>query len=580
MKWYWKILVGLFVMLVIGFFSIDYIATSIVEKEVKKFKNQVRHNYDFDYKSLNLSLIGRTIVLREFEFYTIVDSSYNTNKFDFKLDKLDLKYATYSDIFFNRSVDIIEVVLRQPEISFGLRSLSGKDSKNDDSNKKNDSLKTSFFEKITLEEIRIESGKVNFYNLEKPDKKIVFVNDLDVNVNGFVIDLMKDSFFISEASKKPLFSFKEIYKNDLKNHNLHVDEIQYSYYTKDLKITNFHFENKDSPEVYRKTLSYRSPWFSINVPEIQLKIDPDLIYDSGILLLPKLAITDADITISNDLRLPLKPSHKPMPGSQIKASNINFLMDSLIINNAQLTYIHKGEAVETGFLKFSKFNALALNVTDMDSLIAINPYLDLKVSAKLWDEGNLNTNFRMDLSSDLDRMDVAGSLKNMSMKKIENMVKPLFGIAVNSGQINQLAFNFGMDENMSKGKIIFDYSDLQLDVKAEDKDQKKVEQETQYTDKSMGILNFAFNNAIKSSNIPGDKNYKSEGNIILDRVKDKSVFDLLWNSLAVGMMDIVVFDALYNSQKNYEKKLKKQEKKAKKQENQNTKKGLFNKKEK
>ena len=186
----------------------------------------------------------------------------------------------------------------------------------------------------------------------------------------------------------------------------------------------------------------------------------------------------------------------------------------------------------------------------------------------------------MDLSSSLDRIDASGSLKNMSFKKAENMVKPLYGIEVLSGYIDQMLFDFAMDENNGKGKMVFDYRDLKVDVKAEDKKDKKEGDETKYTDKSVGVFNFAANNAVRTSNIPGEKGYKTDGNIIVDRTKNKPVFDLLWNCLANGMMDIAIKDLYFNSEKNYSKKQKKAAKKAKKADEFTEKGGFFRKKKK
>ena len=564
MKWYWKLLIVLFVLIITGYFSVDYFATSIIKAKAELLKEQVKDDYKFNYKSLDLSLIERSIVLKEFEFYTIVDSSYNENKYDFKIDKLSLKYATYFDLFLKKSVDIIDVHLKEPEIRYGLRDHKNNTSNNDQV-ENGDSLGASFFKMVTLENFQIESGKVDFYNLKSPDKKIVFVNDLDVDIQGFVIDLEKDSIYITESSEKPLFSFKEIYKNDLEKHNLNIDEIQYFFRTKELVVKNFVFENKESPAVYRKSLKYRSPWFSITVPEIQIKIDPRKIYDHGIFHIPKIEITEVSAIIDNDLNFPIKPGKKPMPGSSIKALKQNLLIDSIQISNSSLKYIHKAEAAETGYLKFSKLDALALRVTDIDSLIAINPFMDLKVKATFWDEGSLNVNYRFDLSSQVDRIDVSGSLKNMSLKKAENMVKPLYGIEVQSGQIDELVFDFSMDDNIGKGTMKFDYSELKLDVKKEEKQEKNDSLNIEYTNQSSGVLNFAANQAIRTSNMPGEGSYQATGNIIIDRTKNKPVFDLLWNCIANGMMDIAIKDAFFDSQKNYEKAFKKYQKQQKKE---------------
>ena len=560
MKWYWKVLIAFLCLLGLIYFSVDYFATRIIESQAELLKKQVEGEYEFNYKSLDLSLIDRSIVLREFEFFTIVDSTYRENKYDFTLDKLSLTYATYFDLFFKRSVDIIEVVLREPEIKYGLRNHK-KEKTIHVAEEPKENKKIPFFNSITLEKFRIESGKVDFYELRNPDEKIIYVNDLDVDVNGFIIDLEKDSMYISQSNEKPVFSFKEITKSDLKKHDLNIDEIQYFFDSKDLKISNFVFKNKETPAVYRKSLSYRSPWFAIKVPEITINIDPRKIYDSGVFHIPKIQLDSVDVLIANDLNFPIKPGHKPMPGKSITSLKQDFLIDSLVVKNSKLVYTHKMEAADEGNLKFTNLDVIATGITDIDSLIKMNPFLDMSVSSTFWDEGRLNTTFRMDLSSSLHRIDVSGSLRNMAFKKAENMVKPLFGVEIVSGKINQMLFDFAMDENKGEGKMVFDYENLKIEVKKTDKSQKNESDEIVYTEKKGGFFSFAANEAVKTSNMVGDAKYKSEGNIIVDRIKFKPVFDLLWNCLANGMMDIAIKDLYFDSVKNYGKKQQKQTKK-------------------
>ena len=560
--------ISLIVLMVIAFFSIDYVATNIVEAEARELKRQVEGEYEFNYKELELNLTSKSIVLREFEFLTLTDSFDNRNKFDFKIDKLFLKYDSYRDILFSGTVDIVEVLLRQPEISYGIRSHLKKSKQKKKEKEKQKNPQNGFFEKIILEKFLIESAKADIYRLERPDTKVVFVNDLAVNVNGLVLDLLKDSFYISETNEKPLFSFKEVYKNDLKQHNLSVDEIQYHFEDKELTITNFKIENKLPPDEFIKTLSHRNAWFSIKVPQLKIEIDPRYIYDYAVFYIPKLEISDADVTISNNLTLPIKPGHKPMPGTEINSIDQNFLIDSLILNNIAFKYILKKETAEPGQLKFTKLNGLATNVTDIDTLLAKNPFMDLRLRGLLWDEGKANINFRFDLTSSVDRIDVAGSLKDLPVKKAENMIKPLFGVEVKSGHIDQAVFEYTMDENNGVGKMKFDYRDLKVDVKTEDKKQNKESDEVHYTEKSAGLLNFAVNEAVRTNNTPDMKNYRPEGNIIVDRVKIKPVYDLLWNCLANGMMDIAIKKTFYDSLKSYEKKQKKEEKAKVKEEKQ------------
>ena len=147
----------------------------------------------------------------------------------------------------------------------------------------------------------------------------------------------------------------------------------------------------------------------------------------------------------------------------------------------------------------------------------------------------------------------------MPLSKAENMVKPMFGVSIPSGYLNNLSYNLVMNENIGRGSLRFDYKDLKVDIK-KDSTEKHIEESGEV--KSNKFLNFIGNEAVISNNIPGTKNYVSEGYMIFDRTKNKPIFDLYWHCLQSGIMDVVIIDAFYKSNVNYEKKEKKKAKEA------------------
>ena len=66
--------------------------------------------------------------------------------------------------------------------------------------------------------------------------------------------------------------------------------------------------------------------------------------------------------------------------------------------------------------------------------------------------------------------------------------------------------------------------------------------------------------AVRRDNVPGRKTYDPIGYIIRDRVRDKAFSDALWGSIQMGIFDVVLKDAFYNSRKKYGKEEKKKEK--------------------
>jgi len=572
MKWYYKVLLTFVALLLIALASIDFIVARMVEESIKKVQLELADRYRFDYDKIEVGFLKKEIRLKNFTFSTVGDSAIIRNKIDFSLRKLHLKIDNYKEVISNGKINIIKAELKNPIIYYGVRREMNKENVDQNSFDQDpqseylDSIsvdREAFVSSLFINEIRIENGKMDIYHLNNPDRKLIHSENVRILGEAFNLDFNATELDDIVNASEVIIHLQEIRSDELKKHDLNVKDVQFTYSKNELLIAGFNFKNKEEPAIYAAKQKYRSPWLDIYVDTVSISVNPWHIYNKGVLYIKDVNVVGANATIYNDVTLTLKPTHQPMPSRAIRNISIPLKIDQINIANSTLKYLHKTEAKNTGLFELDELYVSAHNITNIDYIIDSNPNLTLNVSGLLWGKGELSAEIDIDLKHEIDYVYAKGSIINMPLQNAENMIKPLYGVSIKSGYLEELSYDLAMNENKGEGRMVFNYSDLVIDIK---KDSLK-HSDLDGNEKSNKFLNFLTNEAVRSNNLPSDKKYHSYGYMIFDRTKNKPIFDLYWNSLQTGLMDIVVHDALYTSQGAYSKKKKKEKKRTDRKRN-------------
>ena len=572
LKWYWKALIIFAVVFSIVVVSANYITAYLADKQLNKIKEQFAGRFDFSYDNLTVRLLQKEVVLKNFRFFSVVDSTFEKDKIDFQLDKLFLDLDSYSELAISGKLVLKKVGIYNPTVVYGLKRLNKKTGESEieppDSNRVD--KKDLFLKYLHIDEFVLENAKADVYRLIKPDKKILYIDDLDIHATGISVDFTTDSLFASSSIETLIYDASDIINNDLKYHELAVGNIHYDISTRGFEISKFHIKNKQSRDAYNKSRTYRSPWLAIDVEKIHFDIFPWEVYQNGIFDLGKIVLTEPDIVLYVDLNLPLSPKIKPMPSKMIRDIPVQFNLDSLQLIDASFVFMPKMKGENPGNVELAPINGYLTHITNVPENLVEDPNMKLDIDCKIWDEGIVDIYMEIDVPDKNDPMYVKGQVEDLNLKQVENMIKNLFGIEVMSGYLKLLKFEYIADDVTSNGKVVFNYHDLALDLKKKAGKIKETN-ENIYKDKSNKLLNFFAKGAIRKDNMPGYGKYKPIGYIHRERIRDKAFSDALWGSIEVGIFDVAIKDAFFNSKKKYnkkeKKKLRKEEQAAREAEN-------------
>ena len=563
---------SIILLLLIGFLSIDYIISGIVDSKVKVIQKELKGTFDFEYSSLKVSFFRKRIDLKKFKLKSASDTSSNKNSIEFNLEKLILKIENFEDVLFEGKLHFKEVILKHPMINYGLREKLPKTEVNEDSfseeeDEEEDAGEQRATEKlinlILIDQLSVINGEAAIFSKNNIDKKLLYIKDLGVESTAISIDLNETSLDRMFQDDEFKVRIRDLYSDEIKDLHLEVKKIDFTKSSNSIEISGLYLKNTEKAKTFVSKQKFRAIWMDIIVDKIKLNISPRQIYNKGLVYLKKIEIDGVHAELYNDVTLALKPGHKPMPPSIIRDISLPFKIDSIILKNSELSYFHKDKADAPGLLQFKELEVIVTRATNIDYLIEQNSRMNIDIKAKPWGKGDFVGNISLDLDNPMDYVYARGTLTNLPFKEVENMTKPLYGVEIASGKIDVLKYDLTMNEDIGKGSLRLDYKDLKIDIK---KDKEKKDSETG-EHKSNKFFNFVANEAVITSNMPGLKNYESEGYVIFDRNKNKPIFDLLWNCIQVGIMDVVVPNALYSSKSHYkknEKKVKKEEKKKKK----------------
>jgi len=240
---------------------------------------------------------------------------------------------------------------------------------------------------------------------------------------------------------------------------------------------------------------------------------------------------------------------KPMFKEMIDNIPLALDLDSVAISNSSVTYSELGaKKEESGTIVINEINGNIVGITNIPELQQKLGQLSANLTASLSGQAAMNVALVVPYNGESFTLNV--EVGNMDLVKLNPTLTPLAGVEIESGELNGIKFYMNASKANSQNKLIFDYSDLHMNMVKESKD---------HTEKKRLFLSAVANAAIRNNNIPGEDkyltaNYQSERNMY------RSPVNYIIQGLIQGIIRIVpgknVQKALTKEKKNKKKKKK------------------------
>lgn len=234
-----------------------------------------------------------------------------------------------------------------------------------------------------------------------------------------------------------------------------------------------------------------------------------------------------NLDIFRDKRKAFKHTIKPTLHSLLRDFPSRMSIDSFAIQDGDINYEeHAKRADKAGMVSFNNVRALIYNITNDTAEIRKTKYLVIRSEALLMGKAKLKVQLKVDLPDKANSILCNGSLSQMEIRELNNILERNGFISIKSGVVDELSFNFTANENRASGKSTFLYHNLEIAV---------LNKETKNDDAlKEQLLSLIVNQQIMNSN-PTQSGGIRKGTIAYARDPEYFVFNYLLKSILSGV---------------------------------------------
>ncbi|WP_339876452.1 hypothetical protein [uncultured Algoriphagus sp.] len=243
-----------------------------------------------------------------------------------------------------------------------------------------------------------------------------------------------------------------------------------------------------------------------------------------------------DSLILHDLRNKNKPRpidepEKPMFEGMVELIPFPLEVDTIKVLNSQITYSQISEGkTKPGSLNFEQLSALITHAVSIDSLQSGE--MNIHGEAVLNGFAPMRMDVTVPYGKDKaeEKFHLEASVDPFGLPSLNGILGDLVSVNINSGTMEKLEITMDANPRFSSNFMKFHYKDLKLELRDENEKKKK-------------LMSTISNILISSNNLPENRNYKT-ASFQTVRNKYRGTFNLIWESLREGMLEIAPGDLM------------------------------------
>ncbi|WP_057937707.1 AsmA family protein [Algoriphagus resistens] len=526
-----KILWVLGILILLGFSSIFLVEMWLVKTLPERMNAKEDRSYDILFEDVNVQLFRGSIELRDIALHPVKDSMASTISGTVKsarLDGLNMFGFIFGDI-----LDIGELKFESP--SFILVRNDSISKKPADVSKAFQDFFGDIVSRGVIHNFILNDGSGEFYTQSDSLRKFGSFDSFNISA----INLETDSVRLNYAIP---FNLESLHSG-LKNLVINIDEEQtftLGELNYDSKADSFDFFDlrlayDDSNIAVAKRSDFQEDYIEIDLKHLKIeKINArSSIYGNWAIVAGLMTI---DSLILHDVRNKNKPRpydepEKPMFEGMVELIPFPLEVDTVQVVNSRITYseISEGKSV-AGSLGFEQLSALITNVISLDSLQTGEMLIHGEAVLNGFAPMRMDVTVPYRVNSSEEKFHLEASVDPFDLPSLNSILGDLVSVNINTGRMRKLEITMDANRYNSSNSMIFQYSDLKLELRDEEKNKKKM----------MSMLS---NILISSSNLPENRNYRTAA-FQTERNIYRGTFNLIWASLREGILEIAPGDLM------------------------------------
>jgi hypothetical protein len=250
------------------------------------------------------------------------------------------------------------------------------------------------------------------------------------------------------------------------------------------------------------------------------------------------------LQIYKDKRLPFKEGIiKLLPTAMLQQVKKKIQVDSLALKDAYISYEEMNDkTLKTGLVFFHHTDALVRGIKTS----GYNGNDSLRLSASSWflDSAYLKMRFNQSYADSLHGFLFSLRMKSFHMPSLNPVLVPLASAKILEGQLDTLSMNAIGREFVSHGKMKMYYRDLKIQYLDKGEERKKT--------LKAKLISFLANSLILKHN-----NRKSFGEVYVERLRERSVFNYWVKMILSGVVSSTGVKSNNKQSKKYRKSIRK-----------------------
>lgn len=442
------------VVLLVIVFVYFFLEGFVISRLESKLNNSYGKSYAINFNDINysVSLASLSVELTDVKISTdtVKAKMFKSPVIDLESKSISVSNMSLWSIFILSEINVNTIEIDAPHLSIA----KNKDFEIDEKSKSLDkklNLSTNI-KSFKFDEFRIKNGSATFYKDVKMTDTLFRLNELDFRALEFesIQENLSELLIINKYEKLSIES---------KSFKLNLGEDSYTMYVKkfngelvsgDLKLKNIHF--KPPTEELRSGKEYRG---DIKINELDLygvKHEMDdtihLSADSAIII-----NTHIDLTKNQALS---KQREKILWMENLLSLKEELSIKTLKFKNCSLaSEIKKLDGNKNYKLKLTNLNGKISNINTNGK----TGNLKIELQSNVFNTGELDMNVTFPYEDPL-VSNFEGTISNIDLKSFNELIVKMFSLKIEEGKLSTLSFKGKSYDNVSNGKLTFEYEDL------------------------------------------------------------------------------------------------------------------------
>lgn len=520
MRWYWKVSIGLslFLMLVI----ILNIGLNLwIKFQLPKIINSKNDSsYSITYKSLEVSLLNSNILAKQVVIVpkATLKATLNKSGIYAKVYAIEVKDFKILSLLFNDKIKAKSITINQPKLVLYKKS----EYAINHSKSIRESVVAPFEKIISVPNIFMRHGDLKIVYV-KTNKAILSVQNINFQLDGVVItdNILKNK--IPFQFRNYTLSCDSLYYRP--NAFYHIRTKNITTTKTDVKVNSFEMIPEYSRRAFVSKIPKERDLYTLFCDTISVtKIDwgfkaDDFFFHTNVMSLNHVS---ANIYRSKE---PVDDLDKKfLYNKLLRDLKFDLKVDTLKIRHSIVVYEEeKSFDVGAGKLSFGQFNLTAHHISSGFKKQKL-PEVTIQVKCQFMNSSPLNVDWKFNVMDKSDGFNIEGTLTNFDVERMAPFSKPYMNIET-KGVMDEVHFSFTGNDKRNVGELAVKYDDLKFIIYKKDDRKKKNK-----------LLTFVAKIFVKKDT----KGKIKDAHIEVDRIPEKSFYNLLWRSVAEGLKKILV----------------------------------------